>query len=123
MKRGSILQIWDHAISWRETNLYLSSALCNLSPFVRNALLGLMKVTSVLVLHHADTILPCADVFNPGWEIEIGTCQGEVESRKTFKRKVDPIINGITDSSVSSSENHRLSWYRLLIHGAEICRS
>jgi hypothetical protein len=59
IKRNCILQIWDHAISWRETNLYLSSALCTLPPFVRNSLLGLMRLTSMLTLHHADHILPC----------------------------------------------------------------
>ncbi|KAE8386581.1 hypothetical protein BDV23DRAFT_140948 [Aspergillus alliaceus] len=97
MKRNCTLQIWDHAISWRETNLCLSSALCKLSPFVRNALLGLMRITSALTLHHADIILPCADFFNPGWEVEIGTCQGTIEHRNVFRRKVDPVVNGITD--------------------------
>jgi glycosyltransferase involved in cell wall biosynthesis len=99
IKRGSTLQIWDHAISWRETNLYLSSDLCAMAPFVRNALLGLMKVTSQLILHHADTILPCADFFNPGWEVEIGSSQGRLEHRNTFKRKIDPVVNGIPDMS------------------------
>ncbi|KAL4897630.1 hypothetical protein BDV59DRAFT_47253 [Aspergillus ambiguus] len=97
VKRGCTLQIWDHAISWRETNLCLSSALCKLSPFVRNCLLGLMRITSALTLHHADIILPCADFFNPGWEVEIGTCQGTIEHRNVFRRKVDPVVNGITD--------------------------
>ncbi|KAL3256248.1 hypothetical protein ABHI18_007738, partial [Aspergillus niger] len=97
VKRNCTLQIWDHAISWRETNLCLSSALCKLSPFVRNSLLGLMRVTSVLTLHHADIISPCADFFNPGWEVEIGTCQGTIEHRNVFRRKVDPVVNGITD--------------------------
>ncbi|KAE8441936.1 hypothetical protein EG329_004144 [Mollisiaceae sp. DMI_Dod_QoI] len=96
IKRGCTLQIWDHAISWRETNLYLSSVLCPLSPFTRNSLLGLMRMTSVLSLHHADTILPCADFFNPGWETEIGTCQGKIENRAAFRRKIDPVVNGIT---------------------------
>ncbi|KAI9374749.1 hypothetical protein BJX61DRAFT_540453 [Aspergillus egyptiacus] len=97
VKRNCTLQIWDHAISWRETNLCLSSALCKLSPFVRNALLGLMRVTSALTLYHADIISPCADFFNPGWEVEIGTCQGTIEHRNVFRRKVDPVVNGITD--------------------------
>ncbi|KUJ20420.1 glycosyltransferase family 4 protein [Mollisia scopiformis] len=99
IKRGCTLQIWDHAISWRETNLYLSSDLCTVAPFVRNSLLGLMRITSQLILHHADTILPCADFFNPGWEIEIGTSQGSLEHRNTFKRKIDPVVNGIPDMS------------------------
>ncbi|KAF2401635.1 glycosyl transferase [Trichodelitschia bisporula] len=97
IKRNCVLQIWDHAISWRETNLYLSSALCTLPPFIRNSLLGLMRLTSMLTLHHADHILPCADFFNPGWETEIGTSQGTVEHRNVFKRKIDPVVNGITD--------------------------
>ncbi|KAH8663097.1 glycosyltransferase family 4 protein [Tricladium varicosporioides] len=99
IKRGCTLQIWDHAISWRETNLYLSSDLCTMAPFVRNALLGLMRITSQLTLHHADTILPCADFFNPGWEVEIGSSQGQLEHRNTFKRKIDPVVNGIPDMS------------------------
>jgi hypothetical protein len=102
IKRGCTLQIWDHAISWRETNLFLSSVLCSLSPFTRNSLLGLMKVTSILTLHHADTILPCADFFNPNWEVEIGTCQGKIEHRSTFRRKIDPVVNGITHMEVST---------------------
>ncbi|ORY15720.1 hypothetical protein BCR34DRAFT_598235 [Clohesyomyces aquaticus] len=97
LKRHCTLQIWDHAISWRETNLYLSSAMCTLPPFIRNALLGLMKLTSTLILHHADQILPCADFFNPGWEVEIGSSKGAVTHRNIFRRKVDPIVNGITD--------------------------
>jgi glycosyltransferase involved in cell wall biosynthesis len=50
-----------------------------------------------LILHHADTILPCADFFNPGWEVEIGTSQGTLEHRNIFKRKIDPVVNGIPD--------------------------
>ncbi|QSZ30095.1 hypothetical protein DSL72_004615 [Monilinia vaccinii-corymbosi] len=99
--RGSTLQIWDHAISWRETNLYLSSDLCSLPPFVRNALLGLMKLTSQLTLHHADMILPCADFFNPGWEVEIGSHHGKLEHRNIFKRKIDPVVNGIPPADIS----------------------
>ena len=56
-----------------------------------------MRLTSVLVLHHADTVLPCADFFNPGWEVEIGTSQGALQHRRTFARKVDPVVNGICD--------------------------
>lgn len=97
MQRGCTLQIWDHAISWRETNISLSSALSKLPPFVRNALLGLMRITSVLTLHHADIITPCADFFNPDWEVEIGTAQGTIQHRNIFRRKVDPVVNGIID--------------------------
>ena len=66
-------------------------------PFIRNSLLALMRLTSTLILHHADNILPCADFFNPGWEVEIGTSQGQLEHRNSFRRKIDPVVNGITD--------------------------
>jgi hypothetical protein len=56
-----------------------------------------MKMTSCLILHHADQILPCADFFNPGWEVEIGSGKGQITHRNVFRRKVDPIVNGITD--------------------------
>jgi hypothetical protein len=59
-----------------------------------------MRLTSVLALHHADQVLPCADFFNPGWEVEIGTSQGTLEHRNKFRRKVDPVVNGITDMQV-----------------------
>jgi Glycosyl transferases group 1 len=42
-------------------------------------------------------IVSGADFFNPGWEVEIGTSQGTVEHRNVFRRKIDPIVNGITD--------------------------
>lgn len=37
------------------------------------------------------------DFFNPGWEIEIGSAKGQLTHRNVFRRKVDPIVNGITD--------------------------
>jgi hypothetical protein len=37
------------------------------------------------------------DFFNPGWEVEIGSAKGQVTQRNVFRRKVDPIVNGITD--------------------------
>jgi glycosyltransferase involved in cell wall biosynthesis len=99
VKGNCQLHVWDHGVSWRETNMCLSATLCKLPPFVRNCLLGLMRLTSVLVLHHADIILPCADFFNPSWETEIGTWKGTLEHRNKFKRKIAPVVNGITDAS------------------------
>lgn len=37
------------------------------------------------------------DFFNPGWEVEIGSAKGQLTHRNVFRRKVDPIVNGITD--------------------------
>lgn len=52
VKRGCTLQIWDHAISWRETNLYLSSDLCQMAPFiVRNLLTSLFPLQSLTRLY------------------------------------------------------------------------
>jgi len=54
-------------------------------------------MTSLLILHHADVVLPCADFFNPRWEVEIGTQEGTLSHRKEWKRKIDPVVNGICD--------------------------
>lgn len=42
-------------------------------------------------------LIPGTDFFNPGWEVEIGSSKGQLTHRNVFKRKVDPIVNGITD--------------------------
>ncbi|CZR58560.1 related to glycosyl transferase [Phialocephala subalpina] len=96
MKRNCTLHVWDHCISWREVTVFLSSAMSFDTPFVCTALMSLSRVASVVILHHADVVLPCADFFNPGWEVELGSGQGEFEHRKTFARKIDPVVNGIT---------------------------
>lgn len=77
--------------------MFLSSAMSFDAPFVRTALISLSRLASVLILHHADVVLPCADFFNPGWEIEIGTQQNTLMHRRTFNRKIDPVVNGITN--------------------------
>jgi glycosyltransferase involved in cell wall biosynthesis len=59
--------------------------------------MSLSRVLSVLILHHADVVLPCADFFNPGWEVELGTCEGKLGHRSTYARKIDPVVNGICD--------------------------
>lgn len=37
------------------------------------------------------------DFFNPGWEVEIGSAKGQLTHRNIFRRKVDPVVNGIPD--------------------------
>lgn len=41
--------------------------------------------------------LTWVDFFNPGWEVEIGSAKGRLTHRNVFRRKVDPIVNGIPD--------------------------
>jgi len=91
----SLVAVWDHCISWREVTVFLSSAMSFDPPFVCTSLMSLSRLASVLILHHADVILPCADFFNPSWEEEIGTQQGTIGHRKNFTRKIDPVVNGI----------------------------
>ncbi|RAL63519.1 hypothetical protein DID88_003939 [Monilinia fructigena] len=38
---------------------------------------------------------------NPGWEVEIGSHQGKLEHRNIFKRKIDPVVNGIPPADIS----------------------
>lgn len=44
-----------------------------------------------------ELLLTGVDFFNPGWEVEIGSSKGQLTHRNVFKRKVDPIVNGIPD--------------------------
>jgi glycosyltransferase involved in cell wall biosynthesis len=95
--RKCTLHVWDHCISWREVTVFLSSAMSFDPPFVCTSLMGLSRLTTSLILTHADVVLPCADFFNPGWEVELGTIGGTLGHRRTFARKIDPVINGIAD--------------------------
>ncbi|KAK5080764.1 hypothetical protein LTR05_008469 [Lithohypha guttulata] len=95
IKRGSSFHVWDHCIAWREVTVFLSSAMSFDAPFVCSSLISLSRILGVLQLHYADVVLPCADFFNPGWEIEIGSIEGTLCHRKEFARKIDPVVNGI----------------------------
>lgn len=94
-KRNVSLHIWDHCISYREFTTFMSSAVSYDAPFVNSSLIQLTHLSCVLLEHHADVVLPCCDYFNPGWEEELGTAEGAIEHRRTFKRKIDPVVNGI----------------------------
>lgn len=95
IKRGCAFHVWDHCISWREVTVFLSSSMSFDPPFVCTSLILLSRILSVLTLHHADVVLPCADFFNPGWEVELGSIEGAICHRKTYARKIDPVVNGI----------------------------
>ncbi|GAM86496.1 hypothetical protein ANO11243_045100 [Dothideomycetidae sp. 11243] len=94
-RRGTTWGIWDHAILWREMCLNISPAQCLLPVPVQGMLLAGVKLACHLAYTHADIILPCTSVFNPDWEMDLGTDQGLRGSKKLFARKIDPIVNGI----------------------------
>ncbi|TWU71439.1 hypothetical protein ED733_002723 [Metarhizium rileyi] len=94
-KRNCTLHIWDHCISFREFTTFMSSAVSYDAPFINSSLISLTHLSCVLLEHHADVVLPCCDYFNPGWEVELGTAEGALEHRRTFERKIDPVVNGI----------------------------
>ncbi|KAH7159653.1 hypothetical protein B0J13DRAFT_110305 [Dactylonectria estremocensis] len=96
-RRGASFGIWDHAILWRECCLNISAAQSELPLSVQNMLLSGMGLASRLAYFHADVITPCASLFNPMWEAEIGTEKGVVSNRNQFRRKIDPIVNGISN--------------------------
>ncbi|KAF4946020.1 hypothetical protein FGADI_11524 [Fusarium gaditjirri] len=96
-KQDVTFGIWDHAIYWRETCLNISPAQSQLPISVQSMLLAGISMASRLAYFHADVIMPCASVFNPMWEIEMGTDSGAIGSRNMFQRKVDPIVNGISN--------------------------
>ncbi|KAJ5949879.1 hypothetical protein N7454_001463 [Penicillium verhagenii] len=96
-KRKCALHVWDHCISFREMTVFCSAAVSFDSTFVNSTLIALGHLSCVLVEHHADVVLPCAEYFNPGWERELGTAEGALQHRRTFARKIDPVVNGITN--------------------------
>lgn len=96
-RRGTTWGIWDHAILWRETCLNISPAQCLLPIPVQAMLLAGIKLACHLAYTHVDVILPCTSVFNPDWEQDLGTDQGLRGSKKLFARKIDPIVNGISN--------------------------
>lgn len=96
-RRGATFGIWDHAILWRECCLNISPAQCELPISVQSMLLSGIGLATRLAYFHADVILPCTSLFNPMWEAEIGTDQGLLGSRSAFKRRIDPIVNGISN--------------------------
>ncbi|KAF3911696.1 hypothetical protein AA313_de0203910 [Arthrobotrys entomopaga] len=95
LRRGVTWGIWDHAIMWRESCLNISTAQCLLAVPVQNMLLGVMKLAANLAYYHADVLLPCTSVYNPDWEADLGTDSGRRQSKKEFRRKIDPVTNGI----------------------------
>ncbi|KAH8683480.1 hypothetical protein BGZ61DRAFT_590307 [Ilyonectria robusta] len=96
-RRGANFGIWDHAILWRECCLNISAAQSELPLSVQSMLLAGMGLATRLAYFHADVITPCASLFNPMWEAEIGTEKGTISNRNQFCRKIDPIVNGISN--------------------------
>jgi glycosyltransferase involved in cell wall biosynthesis len=95
VKRNVTLHVWDHCISFREFTTFMSSAVSFDTPFVNSSLMSLGHLSCTLLEHHADVVLPCADYYNPGWEVELGTANGVLQHRRSFARKIDPVVNGI----------------------------
>ncbi|KAI7152996.1 glycosyltransferase family 4 protein [Hortaea werneckii] len=96
-RKGVTWGLWDHAILWRETCLNISPAQCLLPLPVQSMLIAGIKLACHLAYTHVDIILPCTSVFNPDWEQDLGTDQGLRGSKKAFARRIDPIVNGISN--------------------------
>ncbi|KJZ79799.1 hypothetical protein HIM_00513 [Hirsutella minnesotensis 3608] len=96
-RRGVTFGIWDHAILWRESCLNISPAQCELPIPVQSMLLAGIRLASRLAYFHADIVVPCTSLFNPMWEADIGTDKGKLCSKNEFQRKIDPIVNGISN--------------------------
>ncbi|KAM7186124.1 hypothetical protein V8F20_011530 [Naviculisporaceae sp. PSN 640] len=96
-RRGTTFGIWDHAILWRECCLNISPAQSTLSLPVQYMLLAGMGLAMRLAYFHADVVLPCTSVFNPVWEGDLATDSGRLGHVNTFNRKIDPIVNGVSN--------------------------
>ncbi|KAK3938628.1 putative glycosyl transferase [Diplogelasinospora grovesii] len=98
-RRGASFGIWDHAILWREFLLNISPAQCTLSIPVQNMVLAGIRLAMKLAYFNADVITPCTSLFNPTWEQDLGTDDGLLMHRRQFQRKIDPIVNGVSNMS------------------------
>ncbi|KAK5662693.1 hypothetical protein OQA88_8609 [Cercophora sp. LCS_1] len=96
-KRGCTFGIWDHAILWRECCLNLSPAQSTLTIPVQSMVLSGIGLAMRLAYFHADVVLPCTSVFNPIWEAELGTDSNRLGHKSLFTRKIDPIVNGVSN--------------------------
>ncbi|KAK0615095.1 hypothetical protein B0T17DRAFT_657349 [Bombardia bombarda] len=96
-RRGATFGIWDHAILWRECCLNISPAQSTLPLPVQSMLLSGIGLAMRLAYFHADVVLPCTPVFNPIWEADLGTDNNRLEHSKKFSRKIDPIVNGVSN--------------------------
>ncbi|KAK3682047.1 hypothetical protein B0T22DRAFT_432377 [Podospora appendiculata] len=96
-RRGATFGIWDHAILWRECCLNISPAQSSLPIPVQSMILSGINLAMRLAYFHADVVLPCTPVFNPVWEADLGTDGNRVEHSKKFSRKIDPIVNGVSN--------------------------
>ncbi|POR39127.1 Uncharacterized protein TPAR_00687 [Tolypocladium paradoxum] len=89
-RRGVTFGIWDHAILWRESCLNISPAQCELPISVQSMLLSGIRMATRLAYFHADVVTPM-------WETELGSDRGKLCNRNHFRRKIDPIVNGISN--------------------------
>ncbi|KAH6670982.1 glycosyl transferase [Plectosphaerella plurivora] len=96
-RRGVTFGIWDHAILWRECCLNISPAQSELPVSVQSMLLAGIGLATRIAYFHTDVVMPCASLFNPMWEAEIGSDGSRLCSRNLFRRKIDPIVNGISN--------------------------
>ncbi|KAL6866269.1 hypothetical protein ACO1O0_002376 [Amphichorda felina] len=99
-RRGVTFGIWDHAILWRECCLNISPAQCELPISVQSMLLSGIGLATRLAYFHADTAAPpndCLHYDTSMWEAEIGTDRGQMGSKRVFNRRIDPIVNGISN--------------------------
>nr|CAD70539.1 hypothetical protein [Neurospora crassa] len=96
-QRGATFGIWDHAILWRECCLNLSPAQSTLPIPVQSMVLAGIGLAMKLAYFHADVILPCTSFFNPIWETSLGTDTNRIGHEKKFARKIDPIVNGVSN--------------------------
>lgn len=63
-------------------------------------MIKVVRLASTITLFFADVLLPCTTVGNPIWETERATSHGEIVHRQIIHRRIDPIVNGISNMSI-----------------------
>jgi hypothetical protein len=87
-------------VLWREYLSQWSGSQSRFRPFVFNTMVRFARMSATLTLYYADVILPCTNVGNPIWETERASSHGNTCHRKLITRKIDPVINGISNMHI-----------------------
>jgi glycosyltransferase involved in cell wall biosynthesis len=91
---GSSFIIWDHGMMWRE-RIKAISEITAFSLFIRNALVGLTRMSVGINYYAADAIVSCCSTGNPEWQLRLGGgVKGSVKARGMALR-MTPIVNGM----------------------------
>lgn len=88
--------IWDHGMLWRERTRALSE-IEMFPPFVRNCLIGLVRMSMRVSYCLCSSVVSCTRIGNPDWEAHIADdhCGADGRMSLHMKRRQCCVVNGM----------------------------